>query len=83
MFGEDALAERLTLYELHGFNATEPASDKAESANAGKQIQKAQSRCWHAPSAVESGWGRIVVLATVGDGEKETRKCPAADKDGS
>ena len=83
MFRQYAVTKRFTLYELHGFNATEPASGETESANAGKQIQKVQSRCWHAPSAVESGWGRIVVLATVGDGEKETRKCPAADKDGS
>jgi hypothetical protein len=33
VFGKDALAERLTLHELHGFNPAQPASGKAETAN--------------------------------------------------
>jgi hypothetical protein len=33
VFGKDALAERLALHELHGFNPAQPASGKAEAAD--------------------------------------------------
>jgi hypothetical protein len=33
MFRQNAMAERLTLHELHGFNPAQPASGKAEAAN--------------------------------------------------
>ena len=42
MFGKDALAERLALHKLHGFNATQPASGKAEAADAAEGVNHAQ-----------------------------------------
>jgi hypothetical protein len=42
VFGKDALAVRLTFYELHGFNSAEPASGKAEAADAAEGVDHAQ-----------------------------------------
>jgi hypothetical protein len=42
MFGEDALAERLALHELHGFNPAQPASGKAEAADPAEGIDHAE-----------------------------------------
>ena len=43
VFGKDALAVRLTFYELNRFNPAEPAGGKAESADAAEGVDHAQS----------------------------------------
>ena len=48
MFGEDALAARIPLNELHGLNSAKPASSKGESADAAEGVDHAQS---HATTA--------------------------------
>jgi hypothetical protein len=42
VFGKDALTERLALHELHGFNAAQPASGKAEAADAAEGVNHAE-----------------------------------------
>ncbi len=43
MFGEDALAERLTLHKLHGFNPAQPASGEAEAADTAEGVDHAET----------------------------------------
>jgi hypothetical protein len=42
MFGEDALAERLALHELHGFDPAQPASGEAEAADTAEGVNHAE-----------------------------------------
>ena len=46
VFGEDALAERLTLHELHGFDPAQPASGEAEAADPAEGVNHAKG-CHH------------------------------------
>jgi len=43
MFGEDALAVRLTFYELNRLNSAEPAGSEREAADAAEGVDHAQS----------------------------------------
>jgi len=43
MFGKDALAVRLTFYELNRLNSAEPLSGEAEAADAAEGVDHAQS----------------------------------------
>lgn len=42
VFGKDALAERLALHELHGFNPAQPASGQRETADPAEGVNHAK-----------------------------------------
>jgi hypothetical protein len=42
VFGKDALAERLTLHKLNGFDPAQPASGKAEAADTAEGVDHAE-----------------------------------------
>ena len=54
MFGEDALAERLALHKLHGFNSTQPSSSKAEAADTAEGVNHAKCQRHAGPTRCTS-----------------------------